>query len=359
MRSRFLRTALKFHGTQRTRLIAVVLCALTIGYVTGALNFVVREVFPDGQQGRSSITAAAATNASAFTCSYTMANAQRQSVSLKQNDTFTISLAGSGCNYVYGPIVHSDAVRVTDQNGNVINSVAYSLAGVTSLTITCLLRAPTSTYIRLTTNIMSSDLAAENAVFAVRTLAGGANIERVVLSTSGLIGSSVMYYDGDYTRENAFYDETAATVTATVQIASGGGTYGLYSDIKVNNVSKLTGVPTGPSISFPLTLAYGVNDFTLTLVSEDGRTSVDHPLRITRYATITASAVAATRGVSPTYSYTVAPSAIVFTTSPTCTSSFDPNGTYADWATLASFTNACDHLLAAKWFARSAALDDI
>jgi hypothetical protein len=145
-----------------------------------------------------------------------------------------------------------------------------------------------------------------------------------------------MYYDGDYTRENAFYDETAATVTANIQVATQGGTYGLYNDLNVNGVSRLTGVPTGPSISIPLTLAYGVNDFTLTLVSEDGGTSIDHPLRITRYATITASAVAATRGVTPTYNYTVAPSGIAFTTAPTCTSSFDPSGTYADWATLAT-----------------------
>ena len=281
-------------STQRMRLVAVMVCAMLIGHVTGVFNFVAREVFSGGQQDQSSITAAAATNASAFTCSHTMVNAQRQSVSLKQNDTFTISLTGSGCNYVYGPIVHSDAVRVTDQNGNVIRSVAYNLAGVTSLTITGLLRAPTSTYIRLTTNVMSADDATQNAVFAIRTLAGGADIQRVTLSTSGLIGSSVMYYDGDYTRENAFYDETAATVTANIQVATQGGTYGLYSDLKVNGVSRLTGVPTGPSISIPLTLAYGVNDFTLTLVSEDGGTSIDHPLRITRYATITASAVAAT-----------------------------------------------------------------
>ena len=323
-------------SSQRTRLLAVMVCALLIGQVTGAFGFVTRAVFSGDQKDPASVTAAAATNASAFTCSYTMANAQRQSVSLKQNDTFTISLAGSGCNYVYGPIVHSDAVKVTDQNGNVIRSVAYSLAGVTSLTITGLLRAPTSTYIRLTTNVMSADDATQNAVFAIRTLAGGADIQRVILSTSGLIGSSVMFYYGDYSRENAFYDETAATITANVQVSSEGGTYGLYSDLKVNGVSKLTGAPAGPSISIPLTLAYGVNDFTLTLVSEDGGTSIDHPLRITRYATITASAVAATRGVTPTYNYTVAPSGIAFTTAPTCTSSFDPSGTYADWATLAT-----------------------
>ena len=323
-------------SSQRTRLLAVIVCALLIGQVTGAFGLVTRAVFSGDQKDPASVTAAAATNASAFTCSHTMVNAQRQYVSLKQNDTFTIPLAGSGCNYVYGPIVHSDAVRVTDQNGNVIRSVAYNLAGVTSLTITGLLRAPTSTYIRLTTNVMSADDATQNAVFAIRTLAGGADIQRVILSTSGLIGSSVMFYYGDYSRENAFYDETAATITANIQVSSEGGTYGLYSDLKVNGVSRLTGVPTGPSISIPLTLAYGVNDFTLTLVSEDGGTSIDHPLRITRYATITASAVAATRGVTPTYNYTVAPSGIAFTTAPTCTSSFDPSGTYADWATLAT-----------------------
>jgi titin len=323
-------------SSQRTRLLAVIVCALLIGQVTGAFGFVTRAVFSGDQKDPASVTAAAATNASAFTCSHTMVNAQRQYVSLKQNDTFTIPLAGSGCNYVYGPIVHSDAVRVTDQNGNVIRSVAYNLAGVTSLTITGLLRAPTSTYIRLTTNVMSADDATQNAVFAIRTLARGADIQRVTLSTSGLIGSSVMYYDGDYTRENAFYDETAATVTANIQVATQGGTYGLYSDIKVNGVSRLTGVPSGPSITISLTLAYGINDFTLTLVSEDGGTSIDHPLRITRYATITASAVTATRGVTPTYNYTVAPSGIAFTTAPTCTSSFDPSGTYADWATMAT-----------------------
>ena len=315
----------------RRRRAAWTAVAACVALLCHAVGIVGASVLP---APRTPIQPMTATTASAFTCSYTLANSQRQAVQLKQNDTFTINLAGSGCNYMFGPALLNDMVRVTDQNSNVLTTSTISLAGITSITVTALYATPTNSYIRFSTNISSADAATEHAMFSIRTLAGGANIQSVTLSTTGLLGSSVLYYAGDYTRKSSSYNETVSSITARVDVSSMHNTYGLFSDLKVNGTSVLSGAPTGPSVTFPLTLAYGINDFTLTLVSEDGRTSTDHPMRITRYATITATAVAATRGVAPSYAYTVAPAGITFTTSPVCSSAFDPSGTYTDWQTM-------------------------
>ena len=307
---------------------ALAACVALFCHVTGVFG---ASAMPTPQ---TPIRPETATTSSAFTCSYTLANAQRQAVQLKQNDTFTINLTGSGCNYMFGPALLNDMVRVTDQNSNVLTTSTISLSGITSITITALYATPTNSYIRFSTGIYSADTATEHAMFSIRTLAGGANIQSVTLSTTGLLGSSVLYYDGDYTRKSSAYNETVSSVTARVDVSSMHNTYGLFSDLKVNGTSVLSGAPTGPSVSFPLTLAYGINDFTLTLVSEDGRTSTDHLMRITRYATITATAVAAVRGVTPSYAYTVAPAGVTFSTAPACTSAYNPSGTYTDWQTM-------------------------
>ena len=166
------------------------------------------------------IRPSAATTAAAFTCNSTVANSVKQSTQLKQNDTFTIDLAGSGCNYVYGPAKSNSILRITDQNNNVVTSSTLSLAGITSLTVTALHATPVSTYLRFSTQIGSADNANEHATFPLRVLAGGADIQRLTFSTTGLLGQSTLFYNGDYSLESTSYIETASTITVTMSASS-------------------------------------------------------------------------------------------------------------------------------------------
>ena len=176
---------------------------------------------PSGRSTPTAISAPqVASTANPFQCDATLANATKEAVTLEVNDTFTINLAGSGCVYLRGPAMANSILEVTDQNNNVLTGHS-SLSGVTSLTVRALFATPVSSYLRLSSQITSTDNAAENAVFTFRTLSGGADILRVQLSSDGLLGQSTLFYDGDYTREDTTYDHTATTITATVSASSG------------------------------------------------------------------------------------------------------------------------------------------
>lgn len=312
------------------RLTAVVVAIATVPLVTtGLATATTPEIVP---------IVSTATTASPFQCDATVTAGTKDSINMVSGDTYTINLSGSGCTYLRGPALISSIVEVRDNNGRVLDG-STSLAGLTAITVEALYATPTSSYLRFSSNVTSDTNDSDNAVFAFRTLSGGADIGTVTLSDDGRIGSGTLAYNGDYSTKTSSYDHTATTIDVTVSASQLSPTWGLFSDLLVDTgsgaASVLSGAPTRSTVTFPLTLTAGVNTITLTLVSEDGQTSTDHPLAITRYTTITASDHTIDNGdPAPTITYTIDPNGTTLDTTPTCTSAYDPGTTYADWTTI-------------------------